>query len=178
MTITEKIGFCIRQTKLEPDTIVKVFTFGLWNIPNPSLQQIASKCEDIQYGLTITRSRIAQRLESSAKLLKEVFRRAFEYSARKATAVTTSGILSSFDGVKVCDSTKVTLPDKLANIWRGLGGNNAEAALKIQTVYSLNIKSVFRMEFAEAPGTDSSYRNAKKMQSFTYKVQTERAMKS
>ncbi|SNT16212.1 hypothetical protein SAMN05446037_104617 [Anaerovirgula multivorans] len=48
MEIAINTGFLKRKRDILPDTIVKVFIFGLINTPNPSLKQIASKCEKIQ----------------------------------------------------------------------------------------------------------------------------------
>lgn len=59
--------------------------------------------------------------------------------------------------VTICDNTKITLLDKLAEIWPGLGGRNAKASLKIQGVYSLLSSSFTSIELTEAPGSDTIY---------------------
>jgi hypothetical protein len=156
MEIAREKGFLVRNSKLEPDTIVKVFTFGLWDTPNPSLKQTACKCEEIQSGLKISKVAIFNRLKTSAALLF-IKRIAVEHSARKAVNVKTTGVLNQFTDIKICDSTKITLPDKLADTWKGLGGNNAKAALKIRTVCSLKTKTICNMELMKVPGTDASY---------------------
>ncbi|WHH60689.1 IS4 family transposase [Petroclostridium sp. X23] len=159
LEISKDTGFTVRRSKLLPDTIVKVFTFGLWDTPNPSLRQTASKCENIQRGLSITREGLFQRLATSALLLKQVFQSAVEYSAKRAITVQNLDVLQAFTDVKICDSSKVTLPDKLADVWKGLGGNNAKAALKIQTIYSLKSRTITNMELTKAPGPDAGYKD-------------------
>lgn len=150
-------GFIKRRRSLMPETIVKVFAFGLVNIINPSLNQIASKCEEFQSGLTISKNAIFKKLPSAAKFLKSIFAETMTMAVGKALPVKTAKVLSQFKDVKICDSTKITLPDKLAEIWPGLGGRNAKASLKIQGVYSLLSSSFTSIELTKAPGSDTTY---------------------
>lgn len=157
MEIAINSGFIKRRRSLMPDTIVKVFAFALSNIANPSLNQIASKCEEFQYGLTISKTAIFNKLPSAAKLLKNIFIETMAMAIGKTLPIKTAEVLSQFKDVKICDSTKITLPDKLAEIWPGLGGYNAKASLKIQGVYSLISSSFTSIELTKAPGTDNIY---------------------
>lgn len=157
MEIAIKSGFIKRKRSLMPDTLVKVFTFALANIVNPSLNQIASKCEEFQPGLTISKTAIFNKMPSAAKFLKSIFIETMAMAVGKALPIKTAKILSQFKDVKICDSTKITLPDKLAKIWPGLGGRNAKASLKIQGVYSLLSSSFTSIELTKAPGTDNIY---------------------
>jgi len=157
MEVAINTGFIKRRRSLMPDTIVKVFAFALSNIVNPSLNQIASKCEEFQPGLTISKTAIFNKLPSAAKLLKSIFIETMQMAVGKTLHIKTAEVLSQFKDVKICDSTKITLPDKLAEIWPGLGGRNAKASLKIQGVYSLLSSSFTSIELTKAPGTDSIY---------------------
>jgi hypothetical protein len=157
MEIAKYTGFTKRRTMLIPETLVKVFTFGLLNIPNPSLNEIASKCEELQPGLQISKVAIHKRLKKTSMLLQEVFKETMQTTINNMLAVKITKIFSQFKDVKICDSTKITLPNKLANIWPGLGGSNAKSALKIQGVYSL-VSSLFsNIELTKAPGSDTTY---------------------
>lgn len=157
MEIAKYTGFTKRRTMLIPETLVKVFTFGLLNIPNPSLNEIASKCEELQPGLQISKVAIHKRLKKTSMLLQEVFKETMQITINNMLEVKTTKIFSQFRDVKICDSTKITLPNKLANIWPGLGGSNAKSALKIQGVYSL-VSSLFsNIELTKAPGPDTTY---------------------
>jgi hypothetical protein len=137
MEIAVNTGFLKRKLSILPDTIVKVFIFGLLNTPNPYLKQIVSKCEKIQPGLRITKNAIYNRLPNISKFLQYIFTDTMKFTLQKSVSAKTVKILSQFRDVKICDSTKITLPDKLANLWPGLGGRNAKSALKIQCIYSL-----------------------------------------
>lgn len=157
MEIAKYTGFTKRRTMLIPQTLVKVFTFGLLNTPTPSLNEIASKCEELQSGLQISKVAIHKRLKKTSMLLQEVFKETMQITINNMLAVKTTKIFSQFKDVKIYDSTKITLPNKLANIWPGLGGSNAKSALKIQGVYSL-VSSLFsNIELTKAPGPDTCY---------------------
>jgi hypothetical protein len=157
MEIAIASGFIKRRRSLLPDTIVKVFVFGLITIINPSLNQIASKCEEFQLGLTISKNAVFKKLPSAANLLKSIFANAMTMTISKVLPINTARILSQFKDVKICDSTKITLPDKLTEIWPGLGGRNARASLKIQGIYSLLSSSFTSLELTKSPGSDTVY---------------------
>jgi hypothetical protein len=159
MEIAILTGFLKRKRNLLPDTVVKVFTFGLLNIPNPSLNVIASKCEEFQEGLRITKNGIYNRLSAAALLLKEIFKQTMAITLKNIIPAKSAEILSQFKDVKIADSTKITLPDKLAVLWPGLGGRNAASALKIQGVFSLISGCFSSIELTKAPGADTTYKN-------------------
>lgn len=157
MEIAIRIGFLKRKKGVLPDTILKVFTFGLINIPNPSLSQVASKCEELQPGLSISKEAIYKRLNKSSLLLQESFKNIMQKTMNKVIPIKTASILTQFKDVKICDSTKITLPNKLASLYPGLGGRNAKSALKIQGVYSLISSGFSNIELTKAPGADTTY---------------------
>ena len=108
MEIAIKTGLLKRKKGVLPDTILKVFTLGLLNILNPSLSQIASKCEEFQSGLTISKEAVYKRLEKSSLFLQDVFKFIMQQTMNKVIPVKTATILTQFKDVKVCDSTKIT----------------------------------------------------------------------
>lgn len=157
MKLAKQTGLIKRQRKLMPDTVLKVFTFGLFRTANPSLKQIVSKCRDIQLGLKISRQAIHKKLDKISDFLKVIFSLAMNFTINKSLSVETAEILSQFEDVKIYDSTRISLPDKLAQIWPGLGGRNSDSSLKIQAGYSLLSKTITSFELTESPGTDVSY---------------------
>jgi hypothetical protein len=157
MKLAKNSGFIKRVRNILPDTIVKVFVFGLVNVTDPSLLQIASKCEDFQPNLSISKNAIYKKLQSTSQLLQNIFAEAMMLSIKKTLRVKHIEILSHFKDVKVCDSTKISLPDKLKDLWPGLGGCNAKSSLKIQGVYSLLSSCFSTIEIMKAPGNDTTY---------------------
>lgn len=150
-------GFLKRKRGVLPDTILKVFIFGLINMANPSLKQIASKCEKLQPGLRITKNAIFNRLPAIAQFLQHIFKETMNITIQKVVPAKSAIILAQFKDVKICDSTKISLPDKLVDLWPGLGGRNAKSSLKIQGVYSLISSSFTNLELTKAPGNDTTY---------------------
>ena len=61
------------------------------------------------------------------------------------------------NNIKIYDSTRIYLRDKLGDAWPGLGGRNINASLKIQAGYSLFFKRTFHFELVKSPGTDATY---------------------
>ncbi|ABR47572.1 transposase, IS4 family protein [Alkaliphilus metalliredigens QYMF] len=157
MEIAIGTGLLKRQKGMLPDTILKVFTFGLLNIANPSLNQIASKCQAFQPGLTISKEAVYKRLKKSSLFLQETFKHMMQKSMNSVIPVKTAAILEQFKDVKICDSTKITLPDKLVALYPGLGGRNAKSSLKVQGIYSLIPARFSSLEITKAPGADTTY---------------------
>ena len=50
-----EVDFSKRNSGLEAITFFKAFTFELWNIHEITLDIIAGKCEDLQYGLSLSK---------------------------------------------------------------------------------------------------------------------------
>lgn len=101
------------------------------------METIADKCCEIQYGLSLTKQALSKRLELGALLLKEILTTATEYAASHEISTEIIEVLKQFKDVRICDSTIISLSDKLKEIWKGLGGKNAKAALKIQSSFSV-----------------------------------------
>lgn len=78
-------------------------------------------------------------------------------SLKKALPARSISILSHFKDVKICDSTKITLPDKLASVWPGIGGKNAKSSIRIQGIYSLISSCFSSIELTRSPGVDNIY---------------------
>ena len=155
--IAINVGFRKRIGKLEALTFVKAFIFGVLNRSNVTVKEIATLCMDIQPGLKITASAIDQRLKMGATLMKEIFKRSMECATKQAVSVETVKILKQFNSVYVCDSSTLSLPDKLAGKWKGLGGTNAKSALKIQVMFNILTKTYKKIGIVDATENDSKY---------------------
>jgi hypothetical protein len=161
--INEIIGrskIFIRDSKIQAMTVVKVFCFGLWDIPDTSLRQIAGKMEDEQRGLKITKQGVFKKLSQCVELLKETFKLAIEYSLAVCRTLENSYItgITAFSDILICDSTFITLPDKLEKIWKGPGGKRGvKASLKIQTIYSVLTRTIKKFELFKGAGSDAEY---------------------
>ena len=141
--IAKSSGFMKRHSKLRPETFAKAMTLGLLDAKNITEEVIAEKCASIQNGVSLTKQAIQSRLKESIPFLKELLKKAFSLIYSNALDEHSSLLLKYFTDVKVLDATTISLLDNVANDYVGMGGRNAKAALKIQTLYSAINYTIF-----------------------------------
>ncbi len=135
-TAARTTGFIRRQRQLTGAGFVQALVFGFLAQPNATLEHLAHSAANV--GCPISPQGLDQRFtHAAAACLKLVLEAAVQHLIA-ATPVAVP-ILQRFSGVYVLDSTTITLPDVLASIWPGCGGNTpgAAAALKIQVLWNL-----------------------------------------
>lgn len=145
--IAVKTGFKVRESKIKPETFVLALTVGHAELHEVTLDTLAGKFEEIQEDLKVTKQALFQRMQTGSELLKEVYTLALKEVSAKSLKIETMEVLKQFKDIKITDGTTISLPDKLKGLYKGLGGTNAAAAIKIQATYS-----VFKHEFV---GLDS-----------------------
>ena len=135
-TAARSTGFIRRQRHLTGAGLVQALVFGFLAQPAATLEYLRHSATNV--GIAISPQGLDQRFtEAAAACLKLVLEAAVQHRmAAKPVAVP---ILHRFSGVFVLDSTTITLPDALAAVWQGCGGNTpgAAAALKIQVLWNL-----------------------------------------
>lgn len=110
----EATEFKQRESKLQPDTFLKEFTIGLWDLHEITLTGLASKCEELQYQLILARKGLFKRVEAGARFLKELLNQAMEHAAEKILSTETVEVLKQFKDVNICDSSAVRLPNNIS----------------------------------------------------------------
>jgi len=153
-------GFTKRKdAKLHAATFLKAFTIGLWGINNVTLSKIIQVCEEIQDGLIYTKQALHQRLEPGSELMKSMFLSAMDFTLKKSNNVYSSGLLSKFNNIYICDATSICLPDKLRKYYGGHEGLNRDkkAFLKIQTMYNIATKGFKDIQVRKAAENDRKY---------------------
>ena len=134
--VAKSSGFMKRHSKLLPETFAKAMSLGLLDSKNITEEVIAEKCATIQNGVSLTKQAISKRLGDSIPFLQELLKRAFSLIYDNALESHSSLLLNYFSDVKLLDATTISLPDQVADDYVGMGGRNAKAALKIQTLYN------------------------------------------
>lgn len=134
--IAKSSGFMKRHSKLLPETFAKAMSLGLLDSKNITEEVIAEKCAAIQNGVSLTKQAIQARLKDCIPFLKELLQKAFSLIYSNALENHSSLLLTFFSDIKILDATTISLPDQVENDYPGMGGRNAKAALKIQTLYS------------------------------------------
>jgi hypothetical protein len=124
--------FVQRESKMGGSEFSQTLTFGWLENPQATLEELCQTAAAL--GVTITPQGLDQRFSASAaECLQRVLDAAVnEIIAAEPVAVP---VLQRFNGVCLDDSSTVTLPDELAEVWQGCGGSTEKgtsAALKLQ----------------------------------------------
>jgi hypothetical protein len=136
-----------RRRKVDAATLVQTLIFGYWQEPDiriSGLTQVAARRD-----VTVTESAMSQRFTPEcAELLKWTLGKLVEL--RLQGEKIEIKLLKQFSAVVVEDSSTVTLPDELAEIWEGCGGSQkaSHAAVKLLVSWEILTGTLhdFRLE--------------------------------
>lgn len=152
--LARETGYCQRQSKLTAERFVQTVVLGWLHQPNATLAALTQMAH--RRGITITPQGLDQRFDAaSARLLAAVLGRALGTTVAGNPAG--AGVLARFAGVFLIDSTTITLPDSLGDLWRGCGGRLAEgvqAALKCTVRCDLRQGGVVEVELNDGRTQD------------------------
>ena len=131
--LARETGCIVRQRKLDGATIVQTLLFGFQQHPHASLEQLASTAQ--LRAVSVTDTAIDKRFsEACAQFLHAVLEEMSSVVVQAAQAVPLK-LLKRFSAVICEESSTITLPDELADLWQGCGGTQAHtaAAVKVHT---------------------------------------------
>jgi len=131
-------GFVRRRRKLSGAKFAQALVFGWLANPKATLEELAQTAAAV--GVCISPQGLDQRFtESAAGCLEQILRAGVRTMiAADSVAIP---LLQRFKGVYLQDSSSITLPEALSEVWRGCGGSRPEgtsAALKIQVRLDLS----------------------------------------
>lgn len=129
-------GMIQRERKLTGSSFVQTMVLGKLSNPDASFEGLSQTANAL--GIPITAQGIEQRLdERAANCLKQVLESAV--TEMFETNQVEIPLLKQFNGVYLQDSSAITLPNELIDVWQGCGGSNGKSAgLKIQVELSLS----------------------------------------
>ena len=132
-------GFIKRQRKLNGSGFVQALVFGWLSNPDSTVEELCQSLAAL--GTDISAPGLSKRFtQKASEFLRKVLESAVEVViANNPVAIP---ILQRFNGVSIQDSSVITLPDELADIWVGCGGSspeNTSSSLKFQLRLNLNI---------------------------------------
>jgi hypothetical protein len=124
--------FVQRESKMGGAAFTQTLVFGWLENPEATLEELSQTAAAI--GVIITAQGLDQRFSATAaQCLRQVLEAAVD---RVITAESvTIPILQRFNGIYLDDSSTVTLPDELSELWKGCGGSTEQgtsASLKLQ----------------------------------------------
>lgn len=148
--------FVQRESKLSGHVFVKTLVFGCIQHPKATLKQL---CEiALDFGVTIKPQGLDQRLNAQAVILMRQMLRDVLCKA-KAQRREVAEVLDQFTAVYFLDSTILSLPATLREVFQGVGGYASCAALKIQMLFDFLSGNISHLSFAAARETDQAYQD-------------------
>lgn len=130
--IALKTSFVKRVRKLTGSIFVQSLVFGWLSNPSATLEELSQTTAAL--GVKITPQALDKRFTSEAS---DCLRQVLESTVETVITVDAQAlpIMQRFNGVYIQDSSTITLPDELSNLWAGCGGSsekNTSSSVKIQ----------------------------------------------
>ena len=145
-------GFMKRKRKLTGAGFVQTLVFGWLANPESTYDELAQTAASI--GISVTPQAIEQRFgKPAADMLKQTL----DATAEQVLAACPQAIplLSRFNGVYLQDSSWITLPDELADVWPGTNTEKGgQASLKIQLRWDLLTGAFDHLSFTDGKTHD------------------------
>jgi hypothetical protein len=127
-------GFIKRERVLNGSSYAQTLVFGWLSNPQSTMSELSQMAGSI--GKRISKQGLQERFgESSAQFMRAVMEAGFSQLLEATPGG--MGLMKRFEYVHVLDSTTVCLPDELAQLWAGCGGDGGKAALKITVDWEL-----------------------------------------
>ena len=131
--LARETGCIVRQRKFDGATLVQTLLFGFQQHEHASLEQLASMAQ--VRAVSVTDTAVDKRFnQECAQFLHAVLQEMSSVVVQAAQAVPLK-LLKRFSAVICEDSSTITLPEELAELWQGCGGTQAQtaAAVKVHT---------------------------------------------
>lgn len=141
------------RAKFTPSTLVQTLVYGWLAQPAATVDQLAQMADRL--GVDVSPQAIDQRFtDSTATLLQEVLSASMQQViAAEPVAIP---ILQRFSGVRIHDSTTISLPDALTSTWRGCGNNTVRgtAGLKCGVQIDLLTGALCGLDLVDGRASD------------------------
>jgi hypothetical protein len=129
-------GYCQRRRKFTGAAFVQTTVLGWLAHPGGSLHELTSVAADV--GVAITPQGLDQRFSlAGAQVLRQVLEAAIAQVISADPAAIP--LLERFPGVWLLDSTTITLPDALADVWVSCGGSGAAPQAAVKATVRLDL---------------------------------------
>jgi hypothetical protein len=132
--LARETGFIQRERSFTGADFAQTLIFGWLQEPQARLSGLAQMFERRE--VSISASGLSQRFtEEAATFMHHLLMRLVEVQIEAAPAEI--ALLRKFSGVIIEDSSTITLPSELAEVWAGWGGSGSSAALKLFVQWNL-----------------------------------------
>ena len=154
--LARETGFIQRSTsRLTGSGFFNLLTVEALDEPTISYEGLRDILEERNPNSQITPQALCERMNSdgAVKFLKAGLERTLKETTRQQTAVMETAWLEPFTRVLLEDSTYIQIHEKMADAFKGSGGNASAAGVKVD--YSYDVKSEKAEHFAIRQGADS-----------------------
>src|SRR6266705_886080 len=128
--LAKETGCIKRERKFSGADLVQTFVFGWQQHPEASLETLASTAQVREVSVTDTAMH-KRFTPECAQFLHAVLEEMSSVVVQAAHDVPIK-LLRRFRAVILEDSSSISLPDELAEVWRGCGGNQAHTAAAVK----------------------------------------------
>ena len=154
--LARETGCVQRQRKFSAAILLQTWVFGWQQHPDASLEQLASVAElhDVEVTDTAVQKRFTPK---AAAFLHRVLEEACSLVVQAAQDVPVT-LLRRFSAVILEDSSSIALPDELAEVWQGCGGNqeHTAAAVKLHVRWELKRGRLWGPKLTDGRTSDRS----------------------
>lgn len=120
-----------RQRKVTPTNLAQTLVLGWWQDPDISCEGLTAVGESV--GLSITPQGLDKRFNPTTACYLQQILNDIVSTKVSCSDLGLPQIADKFRYVYVEDSSIVTLPDDLFEIWQGFGGSGSRSSVKLQT---------------------------------------------
>ena len=138
--LARKSGFVRRSTsKLNGSELIEVLTIHMLDAPEISYDAMCDAIAQINPAADLKPQSLEERInkQETVNYVKSVLEQAI---SKKISSIKNfpSKLFNMFVSVDIRDSTTISLNQKLADNFKGSGGNASPSAVKVDVVYNLN----------------------------------------
>ena len=154
--LARETGCVKRQRKFSGADLVQTLVFGFQQHPHASLEELASTAQ--MRDVSVSDSAVDKRFTPEcARLLHAVLEELTSIVVEAAQDVPIK-LLRRFSAVILQDSSSITLPDELAEQWRGCGGTqeHTAAAVKLHVRWELKRGRLWGPKLTDGRASDRS----------------------
>ena len=152
--IAKETGFSKRKRKLHAIVFLGMFTFGLIQKANATLVQLVSIGKRILPSLDISPQGLHKRINQKAVVfLMRMFAKSLSLSIDQDEKL--MPLLNRFARVHLLDSSYITLPEEVAELFAASGGSGSKAGAKIQLMIDYKSGNFSHLCSLRSPTTSS-----------------------
>ena len=157
--LARKTKFVRRSTsKLQGAEFVELLTTEMLEEPNISYEALCEILAKLNSEADITPQALEQRVNSDGAVnyLKAILQETLCSNMKSKIDSIDSKLLEPFKNVYLEDSTQSSLYEKLADEFKGSGGNASKAAIKIDLVYEVKRNTIHQLLVSKGATSDQS----------------------